>query len=409
MKVLLVYPNSPRNLSIGQDDRVIRLLSKKAYSPPLGLITVAALLPEDWDLKLIDLTFQNISESDWSWCEAVFTTGTLSQFSNITEVVHESKGRGKIVAVGGPAAFHFPDEFLKAGADFAVIGEGEITVPILLAKMKSGEAGGVIESDKRADLTQSPLPRFDLLDIKAYVDMAIQFSRGCPFHCEFCDATLIFGRQVRTKDPSQIVQELQELYDLGWRREIFVVDDNFIGNPGKAREALNAMIQWMEEHGRPFIFFTHSSINLSQLPELMDLMVRAEFTTVYVGIESTDKDALRIAGKAQNVAIDLDEACQRINGAGLQIMAGTMIGMDGESPARDKSIVEFAVRNNLPIVEIALLYAYPGTALWQRLKQENRLLYSEENDLLQSNNLRMNFIPTRPIEDIEREFLNIMA
>jgi radical SAM superfamily enzyme YgiQ (UPF0313 family) len=205
------------------------------------------------------------------------------------------------------------------------------------------------------------------------------------------------------------VQELQELYDLGWRREIFVVDDNFIGNPGKAREALNAMIQWMEEHGRPFIFFTHSSINLSQLPELMDLMVRAEFTTVYVGIESTDKDALRIAGKAQNVAIDLDEACQRINGAGLQIMAGTMIGMDGESPARDKSIVEFAVRNNLPIVEIALLYAYPGTALWQRLKQENRLLYSEENDLLQSNNLRMNFVPTRPIEDIEREFLNIMA
>jgi radical SAM superfamily enzyme YgiQ (UPF0313 family) len=409
MNVLLVYPQSPRKLSIGHEDRVIRLASKRAYSPPLGLLTVAALLPQDWDVRLIDLTFQTITEQDWDWCEAVFTTGTLPQFPKIIELIHESKQRGKIVAVGGPAAFHFPGEFLKADSDFVVIGEGEVTIPSLIEKIENRQFCSVIESDSRADLSLSPTPRFDLLDIQAYVDMAIQTSRGCPFHCEFCDATLIFGREVRTKDPAQVMRELQKLYDLGWRREIYIVDDNFIGNPGKAKRLLNTMVQWMDDNGRPFEFFTHASVNLSQFPELMDMMVRAGFATVYVGIESTDKEALRIARKLQNSATDLDEACRRINEAGLQIVAGTMIGMDGEKAGRDRSLIEFAARNHIPLVEVALVYAYPGTDLWRRLKQENRLLYSDTDDLLQSNNLRMNFVPTRPITDIETEFLNIMA
>lgn len=409
MNVLLVYPKSPRKLSIGHEDRVIRLASKRAYSPPLGLLTVAALLPQDWHLRLIDLTFQTITERDWAWCDAVFTTGTLPQFAEIIEVIRKSKKRGKMVAVGGAAAFHFPDEFLKADADFVVIGEGEVTIPTLLEKIENRQFGSVIDSNGRADLSLSPTPRFDLLDIHAYVDMAIQTSRGCPFHCEFCDATLIFGREVRTKDPAQVMRELQTLYDLGWRREIYVVDDNFIGNPSRAKRLLKAMLQWMDDNGRPFEFFTHASINLSQFPELMDMMVRAGFATVYVGIESTDKDALKIARKLQNSAADLDDACRRINEAGLQIVAGTMIGMDGEKPGRDRSLIEFAARNHIPLVEIALVYAYPGTDLWRRLKQENRLLYSDMDDLLQSNNLLMNFNPTRPATDIETEFLNIMA
>lgn len=409
MNVLLVYPKSPRKLGIGHEDRVIRLASKRAYSPPLGLLTVAALLPQDWNLRLIDLTFQTITEQDWDWGEAVFTTGTLPQFPKIIELIRESKQRGKMVAVGGPAAFHFPEEFLKADSDFVVIGEGEVTIPSLIEKIENRQFGNVIESDKRADLKLSPAPRFDLLDIQAYVDMAIQTSRGCPFHCEFCDATLIFGREVRTKDPAQVMRELQELYDLGWCREIYIVDDNFIGNPGKAKRLLNTMVQWMDDNGRPFEFFTHASINLSQFPELMDMMVRAGFATVYVGIESTDKEALRIARNHQNSATNLDEACRRINEAGLQIVAGTMIGMDGEKPGRDRSLVEFATQNHIPLVEIALVYAYPGTDLWRRLKQENRLLYSDMDDLLQSNNLLMNFVPTRPAADIETEFLNIMA
>lgn len=409
MNVLLVYPKSPRNLSIGPEDSVIRLASKKAYSPPLGLLTVAALLPEDWNIKLIDLTFQNITASDWDWCEAVFTTGTLPQFGKIIDVIRESKKREKIVAVGGPGAFHYPEQFLKVRADFVVIGEGEATVPILLEKLERREFGAVIQNDVRADLSKSPMPRFDLLEVQAYVDMAIQLSRGCPFQCEFCDATLIFGRKVRTKERSQILGELQMLYDLGWRREIYVVDDNFIGNPVRTKAVLEGIIEWMENHRRPFEFFTHASINLANSPELMNLMVCAGFTTVYIGIESTDKEALKIARKAQNAAIDLDEACKRINEAGLQITAGTMIGMDGEKSGRDRSLIEFVSRTNIPLVEIAQLYAYPGTALWKRLKEEDRLLYTETDDLAQCNNLEMNFAPIRPAEDIQREFLNAMA
>ncbi len=409
MNVLLVYPKSPRKLSIGHEDRIIRLASKGAYSPPLGLLTVAALLPQDWNLRLVDLTFQTITKEDWNWCEAVFTTGTLPQFTKIIEVIRESKKRGKIVAVGGAAAFHFPEEFLKAHSDFVVIGEGEVAIGVLIEKIENRQFGSIIESAGHAELSNSPVPRFDLLDIKAYVDMSIQTSRGCPFHCEFCDATLIFGKEVRTKDPAQVLKELQKLYDLGWRREIYIVDDNFIGNPGKAKRLLEAMIQWMDDHGGPFEFFTHASINLSRFPVLMDMMVRAGFVSVYIGIESTDKEALKIARKLQNSATDLDEACRRINEAGLQIVAGTMIGMDGESAGRDRSLIEFVDRNNIPVVEISLVYAYPGTALWRRLKQEQRLLYSDVDDLLQSNNLLMNFVPTRPADDIEAEFLNIMA
>jgi radical SAM superfamily enzyme YgiQ (UPF0313 family) len=409
MNVLLVYPKSPRNLSISHEDRIIRLASKKSYSPPLGLLTVAGLLPQDWNVRLVDLTFQDISKSEWNWCDAVFTTGTLPQFSNIISVVREGKKREKIVAVGGPAAFHYPEEFLKVHADFVIIGEGEVAIPTLCEKLGKGESGCIIKDETRSDLTNSPIPRFDLLEIQAYVDMAIQTSRGCPFQCEFCDATFIFGRKVRTKDPSQILAELQMLYDLGWRREIYVVDDNFIGNPAKAKGILEAMTEWMDDHRRPFGFFTHASINLANDPELMDLMVRAGFTTVYIGIESTDKNALRIAHKNQNAAIDLDEACKRINEAGLQIVAGTMIGMDGEKPARDKSLIEFAERNSIPLIEVAQVYAYPGTALWQRLKEENRLLYAEKEDVLQCNNLKMNFVPTRSAEEIQREFLNAMA
>ncbi|AFM25994.1 B12-binding domain-containing radical SAM protein [Desulfomonile tiedjei] len=409
MNVLLVYPKSPRNLNIGTEDSVIRVASKKAYTPPLGLLTVAALLPHSWDLKLIDLTFQCISEEDWAWCETVFTTGTLMQFTQIADVIRESKEKGKVVAVGGPAAFHFPHEFVNVGADYVAVGEGEITIPLLLEKMRQDAAPTIIRSAERADLTMSPVPRFDLLDMKAYVDMAIQFSRGCPFQCEFCDATQIFGREVRTKTPEQFIRELQTLYDLGWRREIYVVDDNFVGNPKRSKALLEMMVTWSNEHRRPFEFFTHASINLSRSPDIMRMMVEAGFTTVYIGIESTDKEVLRIARKLQNSSTDLDDACSKINEAGLQIMAGTILGMDGERPGRDRSLIEFVSKNNIPLVEVALLYAYPGTSLWTRLKRENRLVNGEREDLIQSNNLRMNFRPTRSLDEIETEFLNTMS
>jgi len=409
MRVLLVYPDSPDNLNIGRDDRGVKRASKRAYAPPLGLLTVAAILPQDWHFELVDLSFQEVTAGQWHSSDMVIVSGTIPHLRNILRIVKEAKSKGKIVAVGGPAVFHFPERVLEAGADFAVKGEGERTVPLLLEALAKGEYGRLIEDTTQADLTASPLPRFDLIDMSAYVDMALQFSRGCPFRCEFCDATLIFGRKVRKKTPAQIVRELDLLYELGWRRRIYIVDDNFIGNPKRTKELLQEMISWTEDNGRPFELFTHASVNLGADPELMDLMVRAGFTGVYLGIETTDRDALKAMGKSQNVAVDLGEACRSINRAGLEITAGTMIGLDGEQTGRDLSLIELAEHNRIPLVEVALLHAYPGTDLWHRLRNEGRLVAESNGDPLDDHYLTINFVPTRPQDEIIDELFNAMS
>lgn len=405
MKALLVYPNAPHNLGI--TDLGIRLASKKSYNPPLGLATIAALLPQHWDLKLVDLTFQEISERDWKERELVLLSGTIVQLRSIFEVIREAKRRGKIVAVGGPGVFHFPQKVLDAGADFVVKGEGEVTVPLFLETLRKGDAGVVIETDQVADLTISPVPRYDLIDRDAYVDMTMQFSRGCPFRCEFCDVTFMFGRAIRTKTPEQMLLELETLHELGWRRQICFVDDNFIGNPARAKAFLNRLIPWMDEHDRPFEFYTFTSVNLGNFPEVMKLMVRAGFNRVLLGIETTDKESLKNVKKFQNVAIDIDESCRRITKAGLQIVALTMFGFDNEQPQRDLRVIDFVKRNNIPEIDTSLLQAVPGTRLWERLEREGRLLPIEFHRISDWNNVTMNFMPTRPMDEIFAEFVNV--
>lgn len=405
LKALLIHPDSPRN--VGVQDRSIRFLGKKAYVPPLGLITVAALLPQHWSLKLVDLTFQKVSREDWIETDLVIVSGTIGQYGAILDIIREGKRRGKIVAVGGPGVFHFPQEALKAGADFVIRGEGEATVPLLLETLESGRRGIIIESTVPAEITQSPVPRYDLLDMDAYVEMTMQFSRGCPFRCEFCDVTLIYGRSIRTKTPRQILNELEMLYRAGWRRQVWFVDDNFVGNPTKTKALLRDIMSWNESSGTPFEFFTFASVNLAGFPNLMELMVRANFTRVYLGIETTDKDSLKIARKFQNVATDIDEACRKINQAGLQIIALIMVGFDGEKPGRGQRVIEFAMRNNIPEIDATLVYAFPGTALWNRLKNENRLLDRDNNEISDWKRLEMNFVPTRPVEEIFDEFVQL--
>jgi radical SAM superfamily enzyme YgiQ (UPF0313 family) len=408
MNVLLVYPGTSGILSTRGRDKAIYSAGKQAYSPPLGLVTLAALFPQDWHFQLVDNSFQEITPRHWDENELVVVTGTIFHLDKILEIIREAKRRKKIVAVGGPGVFHFTHEALEAGADYVVKGEGELTVPPLLESLYNGESGVLIEREGPADLTESPVPRFDLLDMTAYVDMSVQFSRGCPFLCEFCDATQLFGRKVRTKTPSQILSELQRLYDLGWRRQIFVVDDNFVGNPARTKELLDEMIPWTTSRGMPFEFYTHSSVNLSKHPDLMDSMVRVGFVSVYLGIETPDKETLTAIKKHQNVKTDLYEACRRINRAGLEIMAGTIIGLDGEKAGSDKRLVEFATANSIPVVEVDLLHALPGTALWNRLKQEGRLLVTEDYVMGRFDDFTINFVPVRPMKEVLDEYFHAM-
>jgi radical SAM superfamily enzyme YgiQ (UPF0313 family) len=405
MKVLLVNPRYPQ--TFWSFNRVLRMLGKKVLLPPLGLLTFAALLPRDWDLKLAELTIRGISEEEWDWCDLVLVSGMVSQCAGIIETLAESKRRGKTVAVGGPWVFHFPEDALRAGADVVVRGEGETAASRFLDALESKQSGIIIENNVTVDLAESPIPRYDLLDLRYYVDMAVQFSRGCPFLCEFCDITLMFGRKVRTKTPVQLLGELQTLYDLGWRRAVFFIDDNFIGNPPRARALLKELIPWMEERDYPFEFYTQASVNLANDPDLLQLMRRAGFYRVFLGIETPDQDSLERAKKFQNVSIDLDQACSKINKAGLQIIAGCMLGFDQEKPGADRRLIDLAVRNNIPEMFITLLQAGPGTDLWRRLKTEDRLLSSGYDQNFGSQTGLINFIPTRPIQEIVNEFTRL--
>jgi len=405
MNVLLIHPDSPRN--IGVEDPSVKFAEKKAYLPPLALITVAALLPQDWTLKLADLSFQSIPEKDWDECDLVLVSGTIVQLKGVAEAVREAKRRGKLVAAGGPGVFHFPQDVLDAGADFAVKGEGELTVPVLLDCLERKDYGKIIEDTGQADITTSPVPRFDLLELDAYIDVTVQFSRGCPFRCEFCDVTAIYGRALRTKTPAQMLRELQVLYDLKWRGQILFVDDNFIGAPIRTKTFLKELIPWMEAHNRAFEFFTCTSLNLAGFPDIMNMMVRAGFSRVLLGIETTDKKPLKISKKFHNAAIDADEACSKINRAGLQIIALLMVGFDGEEPGRDLRVIEFAQRHNIPELIVTLVHAFPGTELWTRLKREGRLRTTDNYESGDWKALSMNFVPMRPEIQILQEFVNI--
>jgi radical SAM superfamily enzyme YgiQ (UPF0313 family) len=403
MKVLLVNPGYPQ--TFWSFNQVLKMLGKKVVDPPLGLITVGALLPDDWELRLVELTVRPVHEDEWDFCDIVFVTGMVNQTSGIVDTVREAKRRGKYVVVGGPMVFHFPEKVFQAGADLVVKGEAEVCVQALLDAINRRDSGRLIKSDSFADLATSPLPRFDLLNFNDYAAMAVQFSRGCPFHCEFCDITYMLGRKVRTKSPDQILRELQALYDLGWRREIFFVDDNFIGSQRATKALLKELIPWMEQRGHPFDFHTQASVNMAESPELMEMMVKAGFYKVFIGIESTDEESLKQTKKHQNTGVDLDEVCGKITRAGLQIQAGCIIGFDNEEPGVDERLIEFANRTKIPEMFVTLLQAGPGTDLWKRLEIEGRLLPSNFDDQFGSQTSLINFETTRPLKDIVAEFI----
>lgn len=401
MRILLIYPLFPK--SFWSFEKILELVNHKVLLPPLGLVTVAAILPQEWEFKLVDRNVREVTEAEWEWAELVILSAMIVQKEDLHDQIREAKRRNKLVACGGPYPTALPEEQLDAGVDFLILDEGEITLPMFVDAVKRGETQGIFRADgNRPDVTTTPIPRFDLLELKYYDSMSVQFSRGCPFQCEFCDIIVLYGRKPRTKAPEQLLAELDFLYNLGWRNHVFMVDDNFIGNKRNVKLLLKELKAWQVEHKYPFRFNTEASVDLAQDEELMQLMVDCNFGSVFLGIETPDEASLQLTHKYQNNRHPLSEEVEKIVRAGLRVMAGFIIGFDGEKAGAGDRIVKFVEQTTIPTAMFSMLQVLPNTALWHRLKREGRLLDKGAN----ANQVTlMNFIPTRPIENIAREYV----
>ena len=402
MRVLLLYPEQP--LSFWSVKQGCILQGKKSLLPPLGLITVAALLPANWELKLVDLNIEKLTDAHWNWAELVMISGMIVQQENMLALIGEGKRRNKPVVCGGPYPSSLPQPVMEAGCDLLVRGEVENIVTDLIEAIEQKKTGLVLMDRNKPELSRSPIPRFDLLDTNAYCSMAIQTSRGCPFDCEFCDITAMYGRITRHKEPEQVLSELDELYRLGWKRDIFVNDDNFIGNRTKTRKLLDVLTPWMKSRGEPFSFTTQTSLNLGQDLDLVDRMTAANFNMVFIGVESPDEEILINAGKHQNVKNPLVESLNNITANGLDVMASFIIGFDNEKPGVGQRIAALVEKTGIPVPMLNLLQILPNTKLWDRLEKEGRLIPDRTTG--QSTGTVLNFIPTRPPEDIFQEYID---
>ena len=408
MRALLLHPEFPKFFWSMQ--QLCHIHGSKSSVVPLGLITVAALLPPHWQLRLVDLNVRPLTRDDWEWADVVLLSAMGVQRVSFLNLLREAKALGKTVVAGGPYPTTIPEEVISAGCDFLVRGEAELPLPQLLEDLQQGKTGGVYESDIKPDLTISPIPRFDLLQPTDYLSMAVQTTRGCPFDCEFCDVVSLFGRKVRTKNPEQVLAELEALYRRGGVKDIFFADDNFVGSKVFARQLLSLIIPWMKEHGEPFTFITQASVNLGHEPELIDLLTEANFNYIFTGVESPDEAVLQRAHKHHNVAHPLAETLGAINANGLSLIASFILGLDGETSGTGDRIADFAEAANIPVVMLNMLFPLFKTRLWHRLQQEGRLREDLVDDWVDRDTPEMEyysqlfFQPSRPEEEIVSEY-----
>jgi radical SAM superfamily enzyme YgiQ (UPF0313 family) len=402
MNVLLIYPLLPAHIL--QFRGSMARLGKKSSYPPMGLLTIAAMFPKDWDIKLVDCNVAgNVSDADWDWAEMAMISAMLPQQYDFHAQIKIAKSRGIPVAVGGPYPTALPEEAASSGADFMVLNEGEITVPMFLADLEAGATSGTYETEDKPDITHTPIPRFDLLDLRAYAALSVQFSRGCPFVCEFCDIITLYGRKARVKTSSQMIAELDCLYQMGWRGVVSLIDDNFIANRRHAKVFLQDLEPWMKQRQYPFVFITEASVDLAREHELLKLMVDCNFKGVFLGIETPDEESLVLTKKKQNISKPITESLEIINKAGLSVIAGMIIGFDGEKKGAGQRIVDFMIETAIPVTNFGILQALPTTALWDRLERQKRLL-SKTGDGMSAK--PMNFTPTRPACDIIDEYID---
>jgi len=396
-RALLVYPEFPP--SYWGFRYALELLGKRSSMPPLGLLTVAAMFPESWELRLVDLNVEPLADSELEWADLVLTSTMVVQQRSLQEVLARCNALDKPVVVGGPHPTSFSSEI--SGADHFLLGEVEETFARFLADWEAGRAAREYRPQSKPAITTTPVPRFDLLDLSAYGSMALQFSRGCPFDCDFCDITKLFGRVPRTKSNEQMLAELDALYSLGWRGALFLVDDNFIGNRKEAMRLLPVVAAWQKEHGSPFDLYTEASVNLARHEPLMGAMVEAGFSMVFVGIESPNPEALRRTNKPQNTSRGDEDyllrAVRTMEEKGLEVTAGFILGLDGDGPEVFEAQVDFIQSAGIPIAMVGLLTAMRGTNLYTRLEREGRLLVESSGNNVE---IALNFVP-----ELDREVL----
>jgi len=402
VNALLVYPRFPN--TFWSFRHALRLIRKKAGSPPLGLLTVAGMLPGDWSLRFVDLNVSELTPRDLTWANCALVSAMVVQRDSAREVIARCKQAGLTVIAGGPlfSSEHaeFPD------VDHFVLNEAEITLAPFLSDFAAGRARRVYDSPERADLARTPVPRWDLVDPRHYASRNIQYSRGCPHDCDFCSVTQLLGRRPRTKSAAQVVAELDSLYELGWRGTVGFVDDNLIGNRKKLMtELLPALVQW--RRGKwGMTFSTQATVNLADDPELLDLMVRAGFDTVFVGIESMDEGSLAECGKSQNKHRDLLHDVKRIQRAGLQVQGGFIVGFDHDTPTIFGRMAAFIQQSGIPTAMVGLLQAPAGTRLHQRLSGEGRIRRDMSGDNADGTT---NIVPTMGVEPLEEGYRSMMT
>ncbi len=383
----MVYPHYPD--TFWSFKHALRFISKKASYPPLGLLTVAAMLPREWQKKLLDMNVSALSDEDLKWADYVFISAMVVQKDSVREVIRRCKKSNVKTVAGGPLFTAECEEFEEV--DHLVLNEAEITLPLFLEDLKNGSAKHIYTTEEWPDIRKTPAPLWELIDVKKYAGMNIQYSRGCPFNCEFCDIIIINGRVPRTKDKNQLLAELEALYNRGWRGGVFIVDDNFIGNKVKLKtEILPAVIKWMKEKNYPFSLSTETSINLCDDEDLIQLMVKARFDTVFIGIETPNEESLSECNKFQNKGRDLVAAVKKIQNYGLEVQGGFIIGFDSDPPSIFESQISFIQRSGIVTAMVGLLNAPRGTRLYQRLKKEGRLLKDLSGD---NTDCSINFIP----------------
>ncbi len=402
MKILLVYPQYPD--TFWSFRYALKFVSKKAAFPPLGLLTVAAMLPSEWEKKLVDMNVTRLADGDIKWADYVFISAMVVQQNSVKEVITRCKKLDTGIVAGGPLFTTGYEEF--DGVDHFVLGEAEVTLPPFLKDLEKGCARHLYTSNERPDISKTPIPLWPLINMKHYSSMNVQYSRGCPFNCEFCDIILLNGHKPRTKDKKQVLAELEALYYRGWRGGVFIVDDNFIGNKKKLKlEILPAIIEWRKEKKYPFVLSTEASINLADDEELMRLMVRAGFNAVFVGIETPNEESLVECAKLQNQNRDLVASVKKIQSYGLEVQGGFIVGFDSDPISIFKNQISFIQKSGIVTAMVGLLNAPLGTRLHQRLKKENRLLKDFTGD---NTDCSLNFIPKMDRETLINGYKHIL-
>ena len=394
IKVLMVWPRFPASFwSLAE---VMEIVSERSLVPPLGLITVAALCPKEWEIRLVDLAFEALSDEDILWADLVMVSAMAVQREGVRQTLERASKLNRRTMIGGPYASSDPEALLPL-ADHVVVGEPDEIFPEIATDLERGSARRLYSIREKPDVSRTPVPRFDLLAMNKYTVMSVQFSRGCPFTCEFCDIITIYGRRPRTKSPAQLIRELDALLQLGWRKELFVVDDNFIGNHKAALELAQELERWQCRNRYPFRFFTEASIDLASRLALLDAMVKANFCRVFIGIESPSAESLKEAKKFQNLRRDPLDSIRLIQQRGLWVMGGFIVGFDSDPPDIFDRQIEFVERAAIPWAMTGILQAPPTTPLYERMKREGRLL---ENNPEPSNFDPPNFRTVLPLPEL---------